>query len=43
MLANQDWQTKCSDFPLPPPLFVSLLRGAVPEKGIVCLDNGCGL
>jgi acetolactate synthase-1/2/3 large subunit len=40
MLGNLDWQTKCSDFPLSPPLFVSLLRGAVPEKGIVCLDNG---
>jgi len=40
MMATMEWQTKCSDFPLPPPRLVVLLRNAVPEKGIVCLDNG---
>ena len=40
-MATMEWQTKCGDFPLPPPRFVVLLRNAVPEKGIVCLDNGC--
>jgi len=40
MMATMEWQTKCDDFPLPPPRLVTLLRNAVPEKGIVCLDNG---
>ena len=37
---TMEWQTKSTDFPIPPPRVVCLLRKAVPEKGIVCLDNG---
>ena len=40
MLKNFDWDTKCEDFPVTPPRFVALIREAVPEDGIVCLDNG---
>ena len=41
MLDNMGWQTDSRQFPLPLPRLVTLLRAAVPEDGIVCLDNGC--
>jgi hypothetical protein len=40
MAEHFTWGTDCFEFPLTPPRLVSLVRQAVPEHGIVCLDNG---
>ena len=40
MIENLDRGTTCRDFPVTPPRLISLLRAAVPERGLICLDNG---
>lgn len=40
MLDHLCWGVSCDDFPIAPPRLVADLRRAIPEDGILCLDNG---
>lgn len=40
MRDNLGWGTGCEEFPITPPRLVADLRRAIPEDGILCLDNG---
>lgn len=40
MEQHMTWGTTCGDAPLQPPCFVDIMRQAMPEDGILCLDNG---
>lgn len=43
MLANMCLGMHSKEIPFSPPCLVAVLRAAVPEDGLVCLDNGCAL
>ena len=40
MAQHLTWGTTEEDVPMAPPRLVALIRHAMPEDGIVCLDNG---
>jgi len=40
MAKNLTWGTDDCALPMTPPRLVALIRHAMPEDGIVCLDNG---